>query len=316
MAGQLAHAPDTHYLNDGIALYRRERVIPGLLKPRSLEVRHRGLRMLGEWRGEADIAATSWRIEAAEWFALEGSRIYIALQMLRGVLIVARREGWRTEPHGIGDVLRKAEYQPREVVYDAQGIASIFAACERLDRGDEQRAAESATFAASSHGIRQRAREVIRLLALTGCRLREISNLRFDEIGPACLRLKDSKTGPRTIPLGERARLLLGRQRVTSGVVFPGRWPDKPISGCTVWTAFAEVRCEAGLTEGTPHTLRHTAATEMIRNGVPLQVVQQILGHGTASYVTARYVHLASRDTSLGIAVLENAIANAKGGAR
>lgn len=316
MAGQLAHTPDTHCLHDGIALYRRERVVPGLLKPRSLEVRHRGLRMLGEWRGDSDLAATPWRIAAAEWYALEGSRIYIALQMLRGVLIIARREGWRSDPHDLGDVLRKAEYAPREVVYDAQGLGEIFAACERLDRVDEQRASESAVFAGGSFGIRQRAREVIRLLALTGCRLREICNLRYDELGPSCIRLKDSKTGPRTIPLGDRARLVLGRQRGTSGCIFSGRWPGKPISGCTVWAMFTEVRREAGLTEGSPHALRHTAATEMIRRGVPLQVVQQILGHGTASYVTARYVHLASRDTSLGIAVLENAIATAKGGAK
>lgn len=39
------------------------------------------------------------------------------------------------------------------------------------------------------------------------------------------------------------------------------------------------------------HALRHTAASWMVQDGVPLYEVAKILGHGTV-YVTARYAHL------------------------
>jgi integrase len=39
------------------------------------------------------------------------------------------------------------------------------------------------------------------------------------------------------------------------------------------------------------HALRHTAASWMVQDGVPLYEVAKILGHGTV-YVTERYAHL------------------------
>jgi integrase len=51
----------------------------------------------------------------------------------------------------------------------------------------------------------------IRLLILTGCRLSEILSLRWEWVDEeqACLRLPDSKTGAKTIPLGAPALKLL-----------------------------------------------------------------------------------------------------------
>ena len=46
----------------------------------------------------------------------------------------------------------------------------------------------------------------IRLLALTGCRRSEVLDLRWRDIGEDAIRLPDSKTGPRAVPLGEAAR--------------------------------------------------------------------------------------------------------------
>ena len=46
----------------------------------------------------------------------------------------------------------------------------------------------------------------IRLLALTGCRRSEVLNLRWRDIGADAINLRDSKTGPRAVPLGEAAR--------------------------------------------------------------------------------------------------------------
>ena len=46
----------------------------------------------------------------------------------------------------------------------------------------------------------------IRLLALTGCRRSEVLDLRWGDIGDDAIRLADSKTGPRAVPLGDAAR--------------------------------------------------------------------------------------------------------------
>ena len=50
----------------------------------------------------------------------------------------------------------------------------------------------------------------IRLLALTGCRRSEVLNLRWRDIGGDAINLRDSKTGPRAVPLGEAARAHIG----------------------------------------------------------------------------------------------------------
>ena len=46
----------------------------------------------------------------------------------------------------------------------------------------------------------------IRLLALTGCRRGEVLNLRWQDIGEDEIKLPNSKTSQRAMPLGESAR--------------------------------------------------------------------------------------------------------------
>ena len=63
--------------------------------------------------------------------------------------------------------------------------------------------------AAGKDGEPPAAIAAIRLLALTGCRKSEVLRLRWSQVEPNCLRLSDSKTGAKVVPLGAAARELL-----------------------------------------------------------------------------------------------------------
>ncbi len=137
--------------------------------------------------------------------------------------------------------------------------------------------------------------DIVRLLLLTGCRKGEIVGLRWSEVRDTRLVLADTKTGPRTVPLGSRARAILNRQpRGGSPCVFPSPLdPARP--RCANLTIWYRVRRDAGIEDVRLHDLRHTFASQAVLEGVPLPVVSQLLGHSSPQ-MTLRYAHLADRD--------------------
>jgi site-specific recombinase XerD len=48
---------------------------------------------------------------------------------------------------------------------------------------------------------------------------------------------------------------------------------------------------KAGITDCTSHTLRHTAASQLLDAGVPLGVVSDVLGHADMSMLVKTYRH-------------------------
>lgn len=63
---------------------------------------------------------------------------------------------------------------------------------------------------------------------------------------------------------------------------------------------------EAGVRRIHPHVLRHTYASQLVELGVPLRVVQQLLGHSSIT-TTERYAHLAPGAEEAAVARLEEA---------
>jgi integrase len=83
------------------------------------------------------------------------------------------------------------------------------------------------------------------------------------------------------------------------GLIFC-QWNGRPIDPRRDWAQWGEILKASGLSPRRLHSLRHSAATFLIGQGVALPVVQQILGHSDIR-VTQRYIKVADhqkRDAS------------------
>ncbi len=95
----------------------------------------------------------------------------------------------------------------------------------------------------------------------------------------------------RHIPLDIDVLTILHGRKKTDGYVFIDA-NSKPFYSKELNLRLAEVCAKAGLRRITWHVLRHTFATNAAMRGVPLQIVQQLLGHSTVK-TTERYAHVA-----------------------
>lgn len=133
--------------------------------------------------------------------------------------------------------------------------------------------------------------DTIRLLIFTGCRLREILNLTWEEVNLECglLLLTDSKTGARAVLLNQLSQDIIKRQ-ISNGVyVFPTEFEDRPRADLNKpWRA---VRRHADLEDVRLHDLRHSFASVGASAGMGLPIVGALLGHKQAA-TTERYAHL------------------------
>jgi integrase len=101
----------------------------------------------------------------------------------------------------------------------------------------------------------------------------------------------DTKTGPQIRPIGSAAAACIAAQprRPASPFVFPGDWEDGRLIGMV--RVLDRVCAAAGLTEVTPHVLRHTFASVAGNLNFSELTIKGLLGHSSRG-VTQGYVHL------------------------
>lgn len=133
-------------------------------------------------------------------------------------------------------------------------------------------------------------RAPIAFAACTGVRRGEMLSLRWADVDFTQRRvyLRDTKNGElRVLPIPEFALTVLRSlpQGAAGDAVFAGVDPDK----LTVYTK--RVFQRIGIPDASFHTLRHTAASWLVMEGVDLYAVGRILGHKTPR-MTQRYAHL------------------------
>jgi integrase len=80
--------------------------------------------------------------------------------------------------------------------------------------------------------------------------------------------------------------------------VFVNLWGEpvgQPMSYASVDRLVRRLRARTGI-EFTPHQFRHTYATDLLRRGVAVEVVQHLLGHASVSTTIDTYSHLGIED--------------------
>lgn len=152
----------------------------------------------------------------------------------------------------------------------------------------------------------------IRLLLLTGARLREILHLRWEQVDfeRAILFLPDSKTGRKPILLNAPAMEVIASLPRASAYVIAGNDPEKPRAD--LHRPWKLVAVRAGLANVRIHDLRHTFASFGAASGLGLPMIGKLLGHRQVS-TTHRYAHLDNDPLRRATGTIGSQIASAMG---
>lgn len=111
---------------------------------------------------------------------------------------------------------------------------------------------------------------IIQFALFTGTRRNEIITARYEHIHDGSIVIYGKGNKERLIPLVDQVFEIIGRQDI--GKIFSYEHTS------TVSNYYREITRAAGV-QSRFHDLRHTAATRMLTVGIPLEVVQKILGH-------------------------------------
>ena len=140
--------------------------------------------------------------------------------------------------------------------------------------------------------------EIIRLIALTGCRRSEIIGLMWDEVDldASCLRLVDSKEGDSVRPTGLPVVECLEerRKRKEGDYVFPGERNGAAFGGFP--NHWEQIFRNSPLSDVTPHVLRHSFASIANDLGFTEITIAALVGHSKGT-MTSKYIH--TIDTAL-----------------
>ncbi len=142
-------------------------------------------------------------------------------------------------------------------------------------------------------------RRLFVLAVLTGLRRGEIANLCWEDLdfNRRCIRVRNRSTHtvkgmhPRTILMHSRVADIFQPIKQPSGYVFLGS-KGRPINPPSITNKFKDYVRKCGLPDKLHfHSLRHTYASWLVQQSVPIYEVQKLLGHRSIA-TTEIYAHL------------------------
>jgi integrase len=228
------------------------------------------------------------------------TRVSVKTKKLRGKAIVRGGAGTATRTVGLlGGMLTYAVESGIILSNPAHGIR------KPKDNVRKRRLSE-AEYRTLGRMLREAAEEdkyettinIIRQIALTGCRRSEIIGLKWTEADTeaSCLRLADSKEGESIRAIGLPVVEYLERRRVkTVGTyVCPGQGEDNAFGSFP--NHWKQLFKNSPLSGVTPHVLRHSFASVANDLGFTEVTIAALVGHSKGS-VTSKYIH--ALDTAL-----------------
>lgn len=166
---------------------------------------------------------------------------------------------------------------------------------------------------------------LVEILLSTGCRVFEVCNMRRDEVNGESIDIIGKGEKPRTVYLNARAQLAVAAylderkdsnpwlfpasicygHSITEGgsrpmiVKFRENWykipenvsPDGQVANSAIESFLRGLGKRVGVENVHPHRFRRTCATLALRRGMPLTLVQQMLGHSSLA-TTQRYLDI------------------------
>lgn len=250
------------------------------------------------------------------------------LAYLEGLEVVQRPRGWGnvTRDHIIGYLLamREREYASTTIARKSAAIRSFFAFllnqhlltadptaeldAPRVERSlpevlslEEVERLLAAPDPATPTGLRDKA--LLELLYATGLRVSEVVGLDLDDIDlqSGTLRCVGKGNKERLLPLYQRVLNILRDYLTMARPHFQAREDEQAfflnrrgqrLTRQGLWLIIKQYVDQVGIQgEVTPHTLRHSFATHMLRGGAGLREIQQILGHASIA-TTQIYTHV------------------------
>jgi integrase len=236
--------------------------------------------------------------------------VHRELQLLRHMLNVAVREGWLAKnPFNAGEpLINMADERGRRRILSREEESRLLTACGEREttykRGGRFGGRE---FTMRDRGLaRGHLRSLLVCLLDTAMRAGEALKLTWDDIPldgrRATVQEFNTKTlSERAAPVSERlARELAGIYPVTS------KRPDRLVFGLksNFRTSFESACRHAGITGLRVHDLRRTAATRLVRGGMPIEEVSRILGHKDIQ-TTFRYIGVDDDTVSRAAAIID-----------
>ena len=162
-----------------------------------------------------------------------------------------------------------------------------------LSESEVARLADTLALMESEQKLSRTAATAVRLLLLTGCRKSEILTLRWEwvDFERAAIRLPESKTGAKVVPVATAAMELLSTLPRTSAYVLPAAKGSGHYTG--LQKDWERVRARAAFPGLRLHDLRHSFSSFAVADGHTLYMIGKVLGHKQAR-TTEGYAHLAA----------------------